>query len=105
MLQSSIYPECYGVPCEYFFVIKFLFELDPNAPTPINLKKLCLNMKDKTKERGSSVYEDVNITIDRKLLDQVGNGNNQEVRPQGAIIHPKGKTHVHNILLYTENLG
>ena len=62
-------------------------------------------MKDKTKERGSSVYEDVNITIDRKLLDQVGNGNNQEVRPQGAIIHPKGKTHVHNILLYTENLG
>lgn len=69
MLQSSIYPECYGVPCEYFFVIKFLFELDPNAPTPINLKKLFLNMKDKTKERGSSVYEDVNITIDRKLVD------------------------------------
>ena len=22
MLQSSIYPDSYGVPCEYFFVIK-----------------------------------------------------------------------------------
>lgn len=62
MLQSSIYPDCYGVPCEYFFVIKFLFSLDKQSGTgPITLRKLHLNMKDKTKERGSNVYEDVNI--------------------------------------------
>ena len=28
MLQSSIYPDCYGVPCEFFFVIKIQFQAD-----------------------------------------------------------------------------
>ena len=41
-------------------------------------------MKDKTKERGNNAYEDVNINIERKLTEKTG--NNQEVRPAGAII-------------------
>ena len=32
-------------------------------------------MKDKTKERGSNVYEDVNISIERRLVEKA-NGNN-----------------------------
>ena len=85
MLQSSIYPDCYGVPCEFFFVIKFLFSLDKTTgKEPITLRKLHLNMKDKTKERGSNVYEDVNISIERRLVEKTNNNNNnnaQEVRP------------------------
>lgn len=45
-------------------------------------------MKDKTKERGSNVYEDVNISIERRLAERTGNNN--EVRPTGAVIHPGG---------------
>ena len=60
-------------------------------------------MKDKTKERGSNVYEPVNIPIERKLVDKSAGSN--EVRPQGAVLKPGGKHFEHNILLYTENLG
>lgn len=107
MLQSSIYPDCYGVPCEYFFVIKIQFEAAASVKKNIQLKKLYLKMKDKTKERGSSTYEDVIISIERKLVDKTKtNANGQaEVRPQGAILKPGGPHFEHNILLYTENLG
>ena len=43
-------------------------------------------MKDKTKERGSNVYEPVNIPIERKLVDKSAGSN--EVRPQGAVLKP-----------------
>lgn len=59
-------------------------------------------MKDKTKDRGSNVYEEVNIQIERKLVDRT---NQAEVRPQGAVLKPGGTHFEHNILLYTENLG
>ena len=52
MLQSSIYPDCYGVPCEYFFVIKVRFQATKQVKKCIILKKLCLVLKDKTKQRG-----------------------------------------------------
>ena len=45
-------------------------------------------MKDKTKDRESNVYEDVNINIERRLTEKTN--NNQEVRPTGAIIQPGG---------------
>jgi len=54
----------------------------------ITLKKLYLNMKDKTKDRDSNEYEDVNINIERKLTEKTN--NNQEVRPSGATIKPGG---------------
>tara|TARA_B110000977_G_scaffold70885_1_gene96213 strand:+ start:424 stop:639 length:216 start_codon:yes stop_codon:yes gene_type:complete len=68
------------------------------------LKKLCLNLKDKTKSRDQNHYDVVNINIERKLVDRSSEGNNREVRPDGAKLVPGGSFFEHNILLYTENL-
>jgi len=67
------------------------------------LKKLCLNLKDKTKSRDQNHYDVVNINIERKLVDRTSESN-REVRPDGARIVPGGSFFEHNILLYTENL-
>jgi len=51
MLQSSIYPETYGVPCEYFFVIKLQFKATPELKKTIVLKKINLVIKDKSRNK------------------------------------------------------
>lgn len=42
MLQSSIYPDSYGVPCEYFFVIKIQLEGLATLREDVQLKKIHL---------------------------------------------------------------
>jgi hypothetical protein len=51
MLQSSIYPEAYNVPCEYFFIIQIEFDPAQDLQTDILLKRIKLNIKDKTKNK------------------------------------------------------
>jgi hypothetical protein len=40
MLQSSIYPEAYNVPCEYFFIIQIEVEPNEDMETDILMKKI-----------------------------------------------------------------
>lgn len=51
MLQSSIYPEAYNVPCEYFFIIQIEVEPNEDMETDILMKKIKLKIKDRTKNK------------------------------------------------------
>ena len=42
MLQSSLYPESYGVPSEHFFIIKFYFTAMADLKEAVNLKRIQL---------------------------------------------------------------
>lgn len=70
MLQSSIYPEQYGVPCEYFFIIKIEFDPTPDLEQTIILKKIVLNIKDRTKNKTTGQYEFIDVQINRPLPER-----------------------------------
>lgn len=94
MLQSSIYPESYKVPSEYFFVIKIQFF--PNElKRPVKLQKLQLRIIDVIKKQ-KKPDEKAEVTIDRQLRDKQKN--------PGLILKPDTASLEHNILLYVENL-
>jgi hypothetical protein len=94
MLQSSIYPESYKVPSEYFFVIKIQFF--PNELTrPVKLKKLQIKIVDVIKQE-KKPFEKADVIIDRHLRDKQKN--------PGLILKPDSNFLEHNILLYVENL-
>ena len=61
MLQSSIYPEQYGVPCEYFFIIKIEFEGNDDMKENVLLKKVVLNIKDRTRNKTTGQYEYIDV--------------------------------------------
>jgi len=85
MLQSSIYPKAYGVPSEYFFVIKFMFEPTPDLEETIKLTNIHLDINDRVKDNVKPV--------DRKL-----NKN------EGILLNRSSEIKQHNILIYLENL-
>jgi hypothetical protein len=94
MLQSSIYPESYKVPSEYFFVIKIQFS--PNGLSrPVKLQKVQLKILDVIKKQ-KKPDEKADVTIDRQLRDKQKN--------PGLILKPDSPSLEHNILLYIENL-
>lgn len=93
MLQSSIYPESYGVPSEYFFVVKFLFKSLPDTKDTIKFMKIHLNIEDKNRNKETGEYKKNIVPIDRKLN-----------RNEGLLLVPGGPTKEHNILLYVANL-
>ena len=96
MLQSSIYPESYGVASEYFFVIKFLFNAMPELKEPIKLMKIHLDIQDRNKNKDTKNDEKYTVKIDRKLKG--------ENKTEGLVLTPNGPKKEHNILLYVENL-
>ena len=66
LLQSSIYPKCYYLPNEYFFMIKFIMKNINQGNRQIILKNLILNIKDK-KIINKYQIEDIDIKIERRL--------------------------------------
>jgi len=76
MLQSSIYPDSFTVPKEYFFIIKVQFELPASAPQTLIIKRLILNIQDKVKSRGKEEFEFVNVEIEKKIIGK-DNGLNK----------------------------
>jgi hypothetical protein len=94
MLQSSIYPESYRVPSEFFFVIKIQF-YPHNLTTPVKLNKITLKIHDQAK-KAKSDSKQAEVTIERPLKDKHKN--------PGLILKPDTAYMEHNILLYVENL-
>lgn len=102
MLQSSIYPDSYGVPCEYFFVIKIQLEGTPELANEVELRKIHLKISDKSRNKTTNELQTVFVHIDRDLTEKNEDQPNQE---EDLILRPNGKQKEHNILLYVENLG
>jgi len=103
MLQSSIYPESYGVPCEYFFIIKVEFKGMPSLPGDVVLQRIHLNIKDKSRSKENGALEDIKVEINRQF---VGKGDKPENEAEdGVILRRNTGTFENNILLYVENLG
>lgn len=73
MLQSSIYPEQYGVPCEYFFIIKLEFEPTEELKEDLILKQVVLNIKDRTRNKNTGQYEYIDVQINRPLPEKSEN--------------------------------
>ena len=69
MLQSSIYPETYGVPCEFFFVIKFQFKATPDLKQNIILKKIILKIHDNSRDKNTGELKRVIVPIERVLKE------------------------------------
>lgn len=65
MLQSSIYPISYGVPCEYFFIIKVEFKGMPSLPCDVVLQRIHLDIKDKSRNRDTGKLEEIKVEINR----------------------------------------
>lgn len=93
MLQSSIYPESYRVPSEFFFVIKIQF-IPQGLTEPVKLKKVQLKILDTQKSNSESKQSEV--TIDRILKDKQ--------KQPGILMNHDSQNLEHNILLYVENL-
>ena len=102
MLQSSIYPDSYGVPCEYFFVIKIQLEATAALQGEVELRKIHLKISDKSRNKTTNELQTVFVHIDRDLTERNEDSPNQE---EDLILKYKGGQREHNILLYVENLG
>ena len=102
MLQSSIYPEAYNVPCEYFFIIQIQFEPNEDMDADILLKRIKLKIKDRTKNANTLQIEEIDVDINRPLPNKVSNTGK---KTDGVTLKRGGQKVHHNILLYVENLG
>lgn len=102
MLQSSIYPEAYNVPCEYFFIIQIEFDPEETLETDILLKRIKLKIKDRTKNKTTLQFEEIDVDINRPLPNRETNTGK---RQDGITVKRGGQKVHHNILLYVENLG
>ena len=70
MLQSSIYPETYGVPCEFFFVIKFQFRATSELKHNIVMKKIILKIHDNSRDKNTGELKRVVVPIERVLKEE-----------------------------------
>jgi len=103
MLQSSIYPESYGVPSEYFFIIKVEFETLSSLPCDVVLQKLHLEIKDKTNNKTTGKPEDIIVEINRSFVGKSDDTANEI--EDGVILRRRIGKFENKILLYVENLG
>jgi hypothetical protein len=103
MLQSSIYPISYGVPCEYFFIIKVEFKGMPSLPCDVVLQRIHLDIKDKSRNRETGKLEDIKVEINRGFIGKSDKRENEA--DDGVILRRNKGTFENNILLYVENLG
>ena len=101
MLQSSIYPEAYNVPCEYFFIIQILLKPD-DLNFDMLLKRIRLKIKDRTKNKTTGQLEEIDVDIVRPLPNRE---RNKGGRNEGIPVFRGGSEVRHNVLLYVENLG
>jgi hypothetical protein len=58
------------VPCEYFFIIKIEFEPTKDLKDDILLKKVVLNIKDRTRNKNTGQYEYIDVQINRPLPER-----------------------------------
>ena len=71
MLQSSIYPPSYGVPSEFFFIIKIQMEAMESLDKRVVLKSIHFTIKDKTYNKRTGKMEVINVEINRGLSKKV----------------------------------
>jgi hypothetical protein len=65
----------------------------------VTLKKIHLQIQDKSRDKTTGEVQTVNVSIDRDLKEE-----NSKENESGLIIRPGGPKKEHNILLYIENL-
>jgi hypothetical protein len=90
------------VPCEYFFIIQIEFDPTNDLQTDILLKRIKLNIKDRTKNKTTLQFEEIDVDINRPLPNRESNTGRKQ---DGISIKRNGEKVHHNILLYVENLG
>ena len=99
MLQSSIYPDCYQISSEYFFVIKVQFNPTIELDQTLELKKLHLRIWERSRNKETGEFRNVIVQHDKDLKES------KDSPVKGITITPGCNRKEFNILLYIENLN